>query len=145
MLKEFREFAMKGNVADMAIGIVIGAAFGAIVNSLVTDIIMPVIGLATGGVDFSDRYMLLRDGATAGPYATLEAAKAAGAVTLNIGAFIGFIVNFLIVAFALFMVVKGMNAARRAPEALAAPAAPPAPTREEVLLGEIRDLRRAPR
>jgi large conductance mechanosensitive channel len=145
MLKEFREFAMKGNVVDMAIGIVIGAAFGAIVNSLVTDIIMPIIGLATGGIDFSERYLLLREGTTAGPYATVEAAKTAGAVTLNVGAFIGFIVNFLIVAFALFVVIKGMNAARRAPEAPAAPAAPPAPTREEVLLGEIRDLLRASR
>ncbi len=143
MLKEFREFAMKGNVVDMAIGIVIGAAFGAIVNSLVTDVIMPLVGLATGGIDFTDRYVLLRDGAPAGPYATLAAAKAAGAVTLNVGAFIGFIVNFAIVAFALFMVVKGMNAARRAPEP--APAAPAPPTREEVLLSEIRDLLRTSR
>lgn len=144
MLKEFREFAMKGNVVDMAIGIVIGAAFGAIVNSLVTDLIMPVIGLTTGGLDFSDRYVLLRDGAAPGPYATLAAAKTAGAVTLNVGMFIGFIVNFLIVAFALFMVVKAVNTARRAPVVEAQPAPPP-PTREEMLLTEIRDLLRSTR
>jgi large conductance mechanosensitive channel len=143
MLKEFREFAMKGNVVDMAIGLVIGAAFGAIVNSLVTDVIMPIVGFVSGGVDFSERFVLLREGAPAGPYATLAAAKTAGAVTLNIGAFIGFIVNFVIVAFALFMVVKGMNAARRVPEPVAA--APAAPTREEVLLSEIRDLLRTSR
>lgn len=143
MLKEFREFAMKGNVVDMAIGIVIGAAFGAIVNSLVTDVIMPIVGLVTGGIDFSERFVLLREGTPAAPYATMAAAKTAGAVTLNIGAFIGFVVNFVIVAFALFMVVKGMNAARRAPEA--ASAAPPPPTREEILLSEIRDLLRTSR
>jgi len=142
MLKEFREFAMKGNVVDMAIGIVIGAAFGAIANSLVTDLIMPLLGFVTGGIDFSERYMLLREGAPAGPYTTLAAAKTAGAVTLNVGAFIGFVVNFVIVAFALFMVVKGMNAARRAPEA---PATPAPPSREEVLLSEIRDLLRTSR
>ncbi len=139
MLKEFKEFAMRGNVVDMAVGIVIGAAFGAIVNSLVADLIMPVIGVATGGLDFSDRFILLKDGAKeAGPYATLAAAKAAGAVTLNIGAFISLILNFVIVAFALFLVIKGVNTARRAPEP--APAAPPPPSKETVLLTEIRDL-----
>ena len=117
MLKEFKEFAMKGNVVDLAVGLVIGAAFGAIVNSFVTDIIMPIVGLATGGVDFSDRFVLLKEGATAGPYVTLAAAKAAGAVTLNFGAFINLIFNFVIVAFALFLVIKAMNSARRAPEA----------------------------
>ena len=141
MLKEFREFAMKGNVVDMAIGIVIGAAFGAIVNSLVADVVMPVIGVATGGIDFSDRYVLLREGTPAGPYATLVAAKAAGAVTVNIGSFIGLIMNFVIVAFALFMVVKAVNSARRAPEA----AAPPPPSKDTLLLTEIRDLLRASR
>ena len=137
MLKEFRDFALKGNVVDIAVGLVIGAAFGAIVTSLVGDIIMPLVGLVTGGVDFSDRFIVLKEGAQAGPYATVAAAKAAGAITLNIGVFINLIVNFVIVAFALFMVVKAMNTARRQKEA--APA-PPAPTKEELLLTEIRDL-----
>jgi len=137
MLKEFRDFALKGNVVDMAVGIIIGAAFGAIVNSLVGDVIMPIVGLVTGGVDFSERFVVLKEGAQAGPYATVAAAKAAGAITLNIGVFINLIVNFVIVAFALFMVVKAMNTARRQKEA--APA-PPAPTKEELLLTEIRDL-----
>jgi large conductance mechanosensitive channel len=145
MLKEFREFAMKGNVVDMAVGIVIGAAFGAIVNSVVTDIVMPIVGVVTGGIDFSNRYILLQEGKTAGPYATLAAAKAAGAVTLNIGTLIGLVLNFVIVAFALFVVIKMMNAARRTPEAVAAPPAPPAPTAEQVLLTEIRDLLRTSR
>jgi large conductance mechanosensitive channel len=146
MLQEFKEFAMKGNVVDMAIGIVIGAAFGAIVTSLVSDIVMPVVGLATGGMDFSDRFILLKEGAKqAGPYATLAAAKAAGAVTLNVGAFVNLIVNFVIVAFALFMVIKAMNAARRTPAAVPAPAAPPPPTRDQALLTEIRDLLKAGR
>ena len=136
MLKEFKEFAMTGNVVDLAVGLVIGAAFGAIVNSFVTDIIMPLVGLATGGVDFSGRFVLLKEGATAGPYVTLAAAKAAGAVTLNFGAFLNLVFNFVIVAFALFVVIKAMNAARRVPEA--APAAPPAPSKEEVLLTQIR-------
>jgi large conductance mechanosensitive channel len=138
MLKEFRDFALKGNVVDLAVGIVIGAAFGAIVNSLVTDIVMPLVGLLTGGVDFSQRFIILRAGSAPGPYATLAAAKAAGAVTLNLGLFINVIVNFLIVAWALFIVVKAMNAARRTKEA--APPPPPGPTREEQLLTEIRDL-----
>ena len=137
MLKEFRDFALKGNVVDMAVGIIIGAAFGAIVNSLVGDVIMPIVGLVTGGVDFSERFVVLKEGAQAGPYATVAAAKAAGAITLNIGVFINLIVNFVIVAFALFMVVKAMNTARRQKEA--APA-PPAHTKEELLLTEIRDL-----
>jgi large conductance mechanosensitive channel len=104
----------------------------------VADIIMPLAGLITGGVDFSERFMILRDGAQPGPYSTVAAAKAAGAVTLNLGMFVNVIVDFVIVAFALFLVVKAMNAARRAKEA--APAPPPAPTREETLLTEIRDL-----
>ena len=143
MLNEFKEFAMKGNVVDLAVGLVIGAAFGAIVNSFVTDIIMPIVGLATGGVDLSDRFVLLKQGGTAGPYVTLAAAKAAGAVTLNFGAFINLIFNFVIVAFGLFMVIKAMNSARRAPEAM--PAVPPAPSKEEVLLTQIRDLLKAGR
>jgi large conductance mechanosensitive channel len=123
----------------MAVGIVIGVAFGAVVNSFVGDVLMPVIGLLTGGVDFSNKFILLREGAAqAGPYASLAAAKAAGAVTLAYGTFINTIVNFIIVAFALFLVVKAMNAAARKPAA--APAAPPPPSKEETLLTEIRDL-----
>jgi large conductance mechanosensitive channel len=144
MLKEFKEFAMKGNVVDLAVGVIIGAAFGAIVASLVSDLIMPLIGLATGGIDFSDRFVLLKAGTTAPPpYATLAAAKAAGAVTLNIGIFLNLVMNFVIVAFCLFLVIKAMNSARRAPEA--ALATPPPPTREELLLAEIRDLLRTNR
>ena len=143
MLKEFKEFAMKGNVVDMAVGIVIGAAFGAIVNSLVADIVMPLVGLAMGGIDFSGRYLLLQAGSTPGPYATLAAAKAAGAVTLNLGVFATLVLNFVIVAFALFMVVKAMNSARRQ-EVPPAPSAPE-PTNEERLLTEIRDLLKASR
>jgi large conductance mechanosensitive channel len=138
MFKEFKEFAMRGNVVDMAVGIVIGAAFGAIVSSAVGDVLMPVIGLALGGADFSNQFILLRDGATPGPFASLSAAKEAGAVTLAYGVLINALVNFLIVAFALFMVIKGMNSMKRKQEA--APAAPPAPTKEEALLTEIRDL-----
>ena len=137
MLKEFREFALKGNVVDLAVGIVIGAAFGAIVNSLVADIIMPIVGVITGGVDFSQRFLLLREGTPPGPYLTVAAAKTAGAVTLNIGTFINFILNFLIVSFALFLVVKAMNAAKRQQAAAPAPAPP---SKEELLLTEIRDL-----
>lgn len=144
MLREFKEFAMKGNVVDMAVGIVIGAAFGAIVTSLVGDLVMPVVGMMTGGIDFSDRYLLLKDGATAGPYATLAAAKAAGAVTLNIGAFVSLVINFLLVVFALFMVIKAMNSARRVEPPVAEPAAP-APSKEQLLLTEIRDLLKASR
>lgn len=143
MLKEFREFALKGNVVDLAVGIVIGAAFGAIVNSIVQDLLMPVIGLITGGIDFSQRFVLLRDGTPPGPYPTVAAAKAAAAVTLNVGLFLNAVINFVIIAFALFMIVKGVNTARRQRAAEPAPAAPPAPTTEERLLAEIRDLLRA--
>jgi len=123
---------------DMAVGIVIGVAFGAIVTSFVGDVLMPVIGLLLGGADFSDKFVMLKEGTTPGPYATLAAAKAAGAVTLAYGVLINTIVNFLIVASALFMVVKGMNATKK--KAVEAPAAPPAPTAEALLLTEIRDL-----
>jgi large conductance mechanosensitive channel len=140
VFNEFKEFALKGNVVDLAIGIVIGAAFGAIVNSVVQDVIMPVVGVITGGLDFSQRFVLLKDGTPPGPYATLAAAKEAAAVTLNLGLFINAVVNFLIVAIALFVVVKGINSARRTKAA--EPAAPPAPTNEEKLLMEIRDLLR---
>ena len=135
MLKEFREFALKGNVVDMAVGIIIGGAFGTIVSSMVADVLMPPIGMALGGVDFSGVMMVLREGTPPGPYTTAEAAKAAGAVTINIGLFINAVISFLIVAFALFMVIKAMNSARKQ-----APAVPPGPTPDQQLLAEIRDL-----
>jgi len=138
MLKEFKDFAMRGNVVDMAVGIIIGAAFGGIVASFVGDVLMPIIGLFLGGVDFSNKFLLLKDGATAGPYASLAAAKAAGAVTVAYGVLINTVVNFLIVAFALFLVIKAMNATKR--QQAAAPAPPPAPSKEVTLLTEIRDL-----
>jgi large conductance mechanosensitive channel len=126
MLKEFREFAMRGNVVDMAVGIIIGAAFGAIVKSVVDDVIMPPIGLLLGNVDFSNLFVTLKQGATAGPYATLELARKAGAVTLNYGAFFNTIVSFVIVAFSVFLLVKGMNKLKRQQEAPGA-----APTTKE--------------
>lgn len=113
MFKEFKEFAMRGNVVDMAVGIVIGAAFSAIVKSMVDDVLMPPIGLLLGGVDFSDFFVVLKEGAkAAAPYHSLADAKAAGAVTLNFGLFVNAIISFTIVAFALFMLVKGMNRLR---------------------------------
>lgn len=138
MLQEFKEFALKGNMLDMAVGIIIGAAFGAIVSSLVDDIIMPPIGLLLGGVDFSSIFLVLKGGAEGATYATVEAAKDAGAVTWNVGLFINAVIKFMIVAFALFIVIKGMNKLRRQQEE--APAEPEAPPRQEVLLEEIRDL-----
>ena len=141
MLKEFKEFAAKGNMLDMAVGIVIGAAFATIISSLVNDIIMPPIGMALGGVDFSEFYVLLRDGDPMGPYASLVAAQEAGAVTINYGIFINALISFLIIAFVLFMVIRSFNRMKRQEEA--APAAPPQPSAEEVLLGEIRDLLKA--
>ena len=124
MLKEFKEFAMKGNVLDMAVGIIIGGAFGTIVSSMVNDVIMPPIGLALGDVDFRDLFVTLKAGATApGPYATLADAKAAGAVTLNYGVFFNNIISFLIVAFAVFLLVKGVNSLKKT-EPAPAPAAP---------------------
>jgi large conductance mechanosensitive channel len=127
MLKDFKEFVMRGNVVDMAIGIVIGAAFGAIVKSFVDDVLMPPIGLLLGNVDFTNLFVTLREGAkAAGPYASLAAAKAAGAVTLNLGVFINTIISFLIIAFAVFLVIKSLNRLKREGEA---PSAAP-PTRE---------------
>jgi len=121
MLKEFKEFALRGNVMDMAIGIVIGAAFGTIVKSLVADIIMPPIGMLLGGVDFSNLFVVLKQGVeVAGPYPALADAQAAGAVTLNYGLFINTVISFIIVAFAIFMLVKAMNSAKRKEEAPAA-------------------------
>ena len=114
MLKEFKEFAIKGNVVDLAVGVVLGAAFGNIVNSLVKDLITPPIGLLIGGVDFSNLFVVLKDGAkVAPPYASLAAAAQAGAVTLNLGVFINTLINFLIVGLSMFVVVKGINRLRR--------------------------------
>jgi large conductance mechanosensitive channel len=140
MLKEFKEFAIKGNVVDMAVGIIIGAAFTTVVKGLVDLIIMPPLGLLIGQVDFSNLFLVLRQGPTPGPYASLEAAQKAGAVVLGFGQFINTVVNFVLVAFAVFLMVRGINRLRRTEEA--APAAPPAPTRTEELLTEIRDLMR---
>ena len=134
MLKEFREFAMKGNVVDLAVGVIIGAAFGAIVTSLVGDIIMPVIGSATGGLDFSNYFLPLSKAVTA---TNLADAKKQGAV-LAYGSFITLCLNFLIIAFVLFIVIRLMNQLKRHEEA--APAAPPKPSAEVQLLTEIRDL-----
>jgi large conductance mechanosensitive channel len=138
MLKEFKEFAMRGNVVDIAVGLVIGAAFGAIVTSFVGDLMMPAIGVLTGGTDFSNFFVVLKPGTTPGPYASVAAVKAAGGVAVAYGLFVNAIVNFVIVAFALFMLVKGMNALKR--EQAKAPAPSPEPTNEEKLLTEIRDL-----
>jgi large conductance mechanosensitive channel len=116
MLNEFKKFAMRGNVVDMAVGIIIGGAFGAIVKSLVSDIVMPPIGLLMGGVDFADLFIILKEGATVGPYATLAAAQAAGAVTISYGMFINAVISFLIVAFAVFLLIKGINTLQREKE-----------------------------
>ena len=140
MLKEFRDFAIKGNVIDLAIGVIIGAAFGTIVSSLVDDVFMPVIGLALGRVDFSNLFIVLNNPNNVA-VTSLAAAKEAGVATLNIGLFINAVVKFTIVAFVLFLVVKGINAIRKQ-QAAAPPAQPPAPTKEEVLLTEIRDALR---
>ncbi len=116
MWQEFKAFVMRGNVMDLAVGVIIGAAFGSVVKSLVDDVLMPPIGLATGGVDFADKYLLLKAGATAGaPYASLAAAKEAGAVTLNYGAFINNVITFLIVALAVFVLVRAVNRLYRRP------------------------------
>ncbi|HKK21273.1 MAG TPA: large conductance mechanosensitive channel protein MscL [candidate division Zixibacteria bacterium] len=123
MMKEFKEFAAKGNVVDMAVGIIIGAAFGTIVKSLVSDVIMPPIGLLLGNVDFSNLFVVLKQGTTAGPYLTLADANTAGAVTLNYGMFINTVISFLIVAFAIFILVKNINRLK-AKEAAPAPAPP---------------------
>jgi large conductance mechanosensitive channel len=135
VLKEFKEFAMKGSMLDMAVGIIIGAAFATVISSLVADVLMPPIGLALGGVDFANFFAVLSEGSPAGPYATVEAAQEAGAVTLNWGMFVNNIITFAIVAFSVFLVIRNVNRAKKKEEE--APAEPPA---HEVLLGEIRDL-----
>lgn len=137
MLKEFKAFAMRGNVMDMAIGIILGAAFGKIVSSFVGDVLMPPLGLLLGGMNFSNYFLPLAGGA----YPTLAAAKEAGAPTLNYGVFLQTVIDFVIVAFAIFLVVKAINSAKRKEEAK--PAAPPAPSAQEKLLSEIRDLLKA--
>lgn len=126
MLKEFKEFAMRGNVIDMAVGIIIGAAFGTIVNSLVQDVIMPPIGLLLGNVDFSNIFVVLKEGKAAGPYASIAAAKSAGAVTINFGVFLNTIISFILIAFAVFLLVRTINKMRRQAEA-----PPPVPTTKE--------------
>ena len=135
-ISEFRTFAMRGNVMDMAVGIIIGAAFGRIVSSFVADIMMPPLGVLAGGVDFSDKKVVLRQAAPAA-----EGVAAVPAVTVNYGMFLNATINFIIVAFAVFLLVKAMNSMRR--QEATAPAPPPAPTKQEVLLTEIRDALRA--
>jgi len=127
MLKEFKEFVMKGNILDLAVAVIIGAAFKSVISSFVKDVLMPPIGMALGGVDFTElKYMIA------------EATESAEAVTINYGVFIQTVVDFIIIAFVIFMVIKGYNATQKKKEEV--PAAPPAPSNEEVLLGEIRDL-----
>ncbi|MCC7206323.1 MAG: large conductance mechanosensitive channel protein MscL [Anaerolineae bacterium] len=139
MIKEFQKFIMRGNVLDLAVGIIIGAAFTAIVNSLVNDVIMPPIGLLLGGVDFSNIFISLRDGTTPGPYTTLKAAQDAGAVTINIGLFINALISFLIVAFVVFLIVRSFNSMMERFKKQEA-AVPTPPSAEVILLQEIRDL-----
>ena len=135
MIKEFKAFAMRGNVIDMAVGIVIGAAFGKIVSSFVADVVMPPIGMITGGVDFSNLMIILKK-------ATVDATgNEIAAVSINYGMFINTLIDFVIIAFAIFLVIKAMNATKRKEEAK--PEAPPAPSKEEVLLAEIRDILKA--
>ena len=129
LVKEFREFAARGNVIDLAVAVVMGGAFGGITKSLVSDVIMPVVGLALGNISFSDLKLTLK-----------SATETAPAVTLNYGVFVDVVINFIIVAFAMFMLVKVINKLKRKEEAAPEPAAPPAPPRQEVLLEEIRDL-----
>jgi large conductance mechanosensitive channel len=133
MIKEFKAFAMRGNVVDMAVGIVIGGAFGKIIASFVSDVLMPPIGLLLGGVSFTDLKMTLQEAVL-----DIDGVETVAAVSINYGSFIQTMVDFIIIAFAIFMVVKAMNSMKKKEEA--APAAPPAPSKEEVLLGEIRDL-----
>jgi large conductance mechanosensitive channel len=140
MFKEFRDFALRGSVVDLAIGVIIGAAFGAIVSSLVDDVFMPIIGLILAGIDFSNLFIVLNN-PTGNPVPSVTFAKENGIATLNYGLFINAVVKFTIVAFVLFLVVKGINRLRK--QEAAAPSAPPAPTKEETLLAEIRDAIRA--
>ena len=138
MLKEFREFIERGNVIEFAVAFILGLAFNAIVKSLVNDMIMPVVGLITGGADFPNRFIVMGSGS----FDTLAAAQEAGVATLNYGVFINTVIEFIIIAFVLFMMVRTYNRFRRKQEE--APAEPPAPPRQEVLLEEIRDALRSP-
>src|SRR5690606_13807956 len=135
--KDFKAFAMKGNVLDLAVAVIIGGAFGKIVSALVDDIIMPVVGMLTGGGKFTDNFAVLKQGSTPGPYETLAQAKAAGANVLAYGDFIQTVVDFLIIAFSIFMAVRVLEKLKR--KEAEQPAAPPAPTTTEKLLMEIRD------
>ncbi|HJR69634.1 MAG TPA: large-conductance mechanosensitive channel protein MscL [Gammaproteobacteria bacterium] len=139
MLKEFKEFAMRGNVMDMAVGIIIGAAFGKIVTSLVNDVIMPPIGLLMGNVDFSNLFVNLTMGQT---FASVAVAEAAGAPIIKYGMFVNTVLDFVIVTLAIFLVIRALNKLRKKQEA-APPPAPPGPSAEEKLLVEIRDLLKA--
>lgn len=138
LIKEFKDFAVKGNVMDMAVGIIIGGAFGKIVSSFVSDIIMPPIGILLGGVDFKDLKWVLTDAKDAIMEGETVVSAAVAEVSLNYGSFINTVIDFIIIAFAIFMMIKAMNSAKKKEEA--APATPPAPSNEEVLLTEIRDL-----
>ncbi|MDX2100941.1 MAG: large conductance mechanosensitive channel protein MscL [Alphaproteobacteria bacterium] len=141
MIDEFKAFISRGNVLDLAVGIIIGAAVTAIVTSLVNDLLMPPLGLLIGGVDFSNIFITLKSAPAGGPFATVEEAQKAGAVTMNVGLFINACIKFLIVAFAVFILVKNVNRFMTAKEAAPAPpASPPPPSPQEVLLAEIRDL-----
>ncbi len=133
MIDEFKAFAMRGNVVDMAVGIIIGGAFGKIISSFVSDVLMPPLGLLMGGIDFKDMMYVLKE-------AVVQGEEIIPAVTINYGMFIQNIVDFLIIAFAIFMAIRGMNSMKRKEEVAEEVAAPPAPTNEEVLLSEIRDL-----
>lgn len=139
MFKEFKEFAIKGNMLDLAIAVIIGGAFGTIITSLVKDIIMPPIGLLLGKLDFSNLFLVLKEGKEVGPYLTVDQAAKAGAVTLNYGPFVNTVVNFIIVALAMFIVVKAINKMKREQPA----AAPVEPPKSEMLLEEIRDILKA--
>lgn len=141
LIKEFREFAMKGNVVDLAVGVIIGAAFGKIVGVMVDKVLMPVIGMATSGVDFANLKFVIKSGVAEVKDATgAVVTKAVPEVAIGYGEFINAVIYFLIVAFCLFMVIKAMNTAKRRFEKQQAPPPPPGPTKEEVLLTEIRDL-----
>jgi large conductance mechanosensitive channel len=135
MLKEFKEFAVRGNAMDVAVGIIIGAAFGKIVDSLVKDVIMPPVGLLLGKVDFTNLFIVLKQGAQAGPYLSVDAAQKAGAVTFNYGVFINTVISFVIIAFAVFLLVRSINKLKRQEEEKPTAAAP----EEVLLLREIRD------
>jgi large conductance mechanosensitive channel len=135
MWKAFKAFALRGNMIDMAIGILLGAAFGAVVQSLVSDVLMPPIGLLIGGVDFSTLFIVLQEGAIPGPYLTLEAAREAGAVTLNVGLFLNTLISFLVVAFSVFLIAQAVTRLQPRKDE-----APPLPSLQEQLLMEIRDL-----